>query len=64
MLKRPLIYLKNFDWILFAAVMLLICFGLIEIYSIALGQNALDLVNFKKQILFITIGLILPRTII
>ncbi|MEA3450055.1 MAG: rod shape-determining protein RodA [Patescibacteria group bacterium] len=59
MIKRPLVFVKNFDWILFAAVMLLICFGLIEIYSIALGQNALDLINFKKQILFVTIGLIM-----
>jgi rod shape determining protein RodA len=59
MIKRSLLYLKNFDWILFSAVILLICFGLVEIYSIALGQDYLDLVNFKKQILFFVIGLIL-----
>ena len=52
-------YLKKFDWILFVAVLLLICFGLIEIYSIALSQDDLSLINFKKQIIFIVIGILL-----
>ena len=52
-------YLKNFDWVLLSAIVLLMCFGLIEIYSIALGQSSLDLLQFKKQALFIAIGLIL-----
>ena len=55
---KILVYLKNFDWLLFFAVLLLTCFGLIEIYSIALGRGAIDLLNFKKQIFFIVIGLI------
>jgi len=59
MLNKLFLYLKKFDWILFAAVLLLICFGLAEIYSIALGQRAVDLLNFKKQILFIILGLLL-----
>ena len=33
--------------------MLLICFGLIELYSIALSQGSLDLANFNKQIFFV-----------
>ena len=58
MLNKILLYLKNFDWILFSAVLLLVCFGLIEIYSIALGQDSMDLLNFKKQIFFISLGII------
>jgi len=52
MLHRLKLYLKNFDWILFAAVFLLVVFGLVEIYSVALGQGSVDLLNFRKQILF------------
>ena len=59
MFNKIILYLKNFDWILFATVLLLVCFGLVEIYSIALGQGAIDLFNFKKQILFVAAGLIL-----
>ncbi|MGE5426028.1 MAG: FtsW/RodA/SpoVE family cell cycle protein [Bacillota bacterium] len=59
MWSRIKLYLKNFDWILLAAVVLLSAFGLMEIYSVALGQGDLDLLNFYKQILFIIIGLTL-----
>jgi len=56
MLNKLIIYLKNFDWILFTAVLLLVCFGLAEIYSVALGRAQVDLLNFKKQIIFIAVG--------
>lgn len=59
MFNNFFLYLKNFDWILFSAVLLLICFGLAEIYSVALGQKDADLFNFKKQIFFVIIGLLL-----
>lgn len=59
MYNKFIIYLKNFDWILFTPVLLLVCFGLAEIYSVALGRSELDLFNFKKQIGFIVIGLAL-----
>src|SRR3989338_4757477 len=59
MFNKLIIYLKNFDWIMFTAVLLLICFGLAEIYSVALGRSQLDLLNFKKQIIFIAVGIIL-----
>ncbi|MCX6796330.1 MAG: FtsW/RodA/SpoVE family cell cycle protein, partial [Candidatus Falkowbacteria bacterium] len=52
-------YFKKIYWILLAAVFLLISFGLLELYSIALSQNNLDLLNFKKQLLFVSIGIIL-----
>jgi len=58
-MNKLLIYLKNFDWILFTSVLLLICFGLAEIYSVALGRSQLDLLNFQKQIIFIILGIAL-----
>lgn len=54
---RLKIYFKNFDWLILAAVLLLAVFGLIEIYSVALGQEAVDFLNFRKQALFILVGL-------
>lgn len=39
--------------------MLLVCFGLAEIYSVALGRGGENLFNFQKQIFFIVAGLIL-----
>ncbi|MCX6795123.1 MAG: rod shape-determining protein RodA [Candidatus Falkowbacteria bacterium] len=57
MLDHLKAYLKNFDWLIFLPVFFLAIFGLVEIYSVALGQEMVDLLNFKKQILFILIGL-------
>jgi rod shape determining protein RodA len=59
MFGKLTIYFKHFDWVLFASVLLLVCIGLAEIYSIALGQSALDLLNFRKQIGFVGLGIIL-----
>lgn len=55
-MRRIFYYLRQMDWIMIAAVTLLICFGLAEIYSVALGRGGADLINFKKQLLFIGIG--------
>ena len=52
-------YLKNFDWIIFSAVILLSAFGLMEVYSVALGLGSHDLVNFYKQAFFIGLGIVL-----
>jgi rod shape determining protein RodA len=57
-MNKLIIYLKNFDWVLFFAVIMLVCFGLVEIYSIALGRGSIDLLNFKKQLLFFGLGII------
>lgn len=56
MINKVSTYLKNFDWILFTSVLLLIFFGLAEIYSVALGRDS-DLTNFKKQVLFVVLGI-------
>lgn len=53
------LYLKNFDWLIFSAILLLVSFGLIEIYSVALGQGSGDLLNFKKQLFFAGVGFLL-----
>ena len=44
-MNKLIIYLKNFDWVLFGAVLLLVCFGLVEIYSIALGRGTICLIS-------------------
>lgn len=56
---RIVIYLKNFDWVLFASVLLLILFSLVEIYSIALSQEDQNFLNFNKQLIFILAGLLI-----
>jgi rod shape determining protein RodA len=59
MLSRIRLYLKNFDWLIFIAVVLLIAFSLVEIYSVALGQEKVNLLNFQKQIIFFGLGIVL-----
>lgn len=59
MLNKIITHFKHFDWILFIPILLLLCFGLIEIYSVALGQETVSLLNFKKQIYFICFGILL-----
>jgi len=49
--------LKDFDWILFGAIFLLICFGLAALYSIAISSETPNFLNFKKQLIFSLIGL-------
>ena len=58
-MRKVLLYLKNFDWILFSSVFLLVIYGLVEIYSVSLSQGDQSLANFKKQLLFAGIGLVL-----
>lgn len=59
MFNRLKLYLKHFDWIILAVVLLLVAFGLVEIYSVALGQGSFNLLNFKKQIFFALFGFVL-----
>lgn len=57
--NKIFLYLKNYDWILFFSVIILISIGLAEIYSVALGREGADFLNFKKQIFFIAAGIVL-----
>ncbi len=59
MFSRLIVYLKRYDWILFFTVLLLVSIGLAEIYSVALGRDEGNFLNFKKQIFFVIFGLIL-----
>ncbi len=59
MFTRFFSYLKKYDWILFFTVLLLVSIGLAEIYSVALGREEGDFLNFKKQLFFVGVGLIL-----
>lgn len=59
MYYRLKLYFKNFDWVIFSAVILLSAFGLMEVYSVALGLGSRDLVNFYKQAFFVGFGVVL-----
>ncbi|MFA5029461.1 MAG: rod shape-determining protein RodA [Patescibacteria group bacterium] len=52
-------HLKKNDWALLAAVFLLIAFGLSAIYSVALGQGLGEFINFKKQLVWLVVGVFL-----
>jgi rod shape determining protein RodA len=49
--------LKQLDWILIAAAVLLIAVGLLSIYSSSVGKG--DFSNFNKQLVFFAIGILL-----
>lgn len=50
-------HLKKMDWILIAAALLLVGIGLLSIYSSSFSRG--DFSNFKKQIIFLGIGVFL-----
>jgi len=56
-MKSLIIHLKKLDWILITIVFLLVCFGLVSIYSSSIGRD--DFLNFKKQVIFFGIGFFL-----
>jgi rod shape determining protein RodA len=58
MLSKYLLFLKRFDWVLLGAVFLLLVLSLVLLYSVALSRATPDFLNFKKQIVFIVIGLV------
>jgi rod shape determining protein RodA len=47
---------RKIDWSLFVAIILLSAFGLAAIYSVALGQGLNEFLNFKKQLIWLLIG--------
>ena len=56
-MKSFLFNFKKIDWILVGAALLLTSFGLLFLYYY--GNNQESLANFKKQIFFLMIGLVL-----
>ena len=59
MFLRLFNHFKRFDWVVFGSVILLVAFGLAVIYSVALGSGEASLLNFKKQLIFAAVGIIL-----
>ncbi|MGC9048900.1 MAG: FtsW/RodA/SpoVE family cell cycle protein [Patescibacteria group bacterium] len=57
--KLKFFKLSKFDWSLLAPVFLLVIFGLIIQYGLALGTAQIDLSFFNKQLIFALIGFIL-----
>ena len=56
-MNRFFVFLKGFDWILFFSIGLLSVIGIVEIYSVALGQASDEsMLNFKKQMIFFGLG--------
>lgn len=53
------IYVKKFDWILLVVTLLLLAFGLISLYSIALSRDTGDFFYFNKQFLSALLGLMI-----
>lgn len=51
--------LKKLDWVLIAAVLLLVVFGLVTIYSIGINSEVPSTADFTKQAIAAGIGLIL-----
>jgi len=49
-------YFRKLDWFLIVLSILLVSFGLLSIYSSSSGRG--DFLNFKKQIIFFAIGLL------
>ena len=49
---------KRFDWILAGAVTLLLVLSSVILYSISLSKAVPDFLNFKKQLIFIVVGLV------
>ncbi len=58
MMDRLRLYLKHVDWILFFVVILLAVFGLLEVYSVALGVGGDAMKNFYKQLMFVGLGVV------
>lgn len=55
-IKKFFSYLKYFDWYLFFSVIFLIIMGLAAIYSIALSKENPDFYFFKRQLIFVGLG--------
>jgi rod shape determining protein RodA len=58
-LNRVQDHVRKFDWVLFAAVVLLIALGVAAIYSVGLSSEEPDFSNVRKQVIFGAIGLVL-----
>ena len=56
-MRSFILHVRQLDWSLIVASVLLVGIGLVSIYSSSLGRD--DFLNFKKQIVFFGIGVVL-----
>ncbi len=56
-MRRLLLTLRSFDWILFSLAALLIAFGLVLLYSLTLNVEKPDIATFRQQLLFAGLGI-------
>lgn len=57
-MRRVLLILRSFDWVLFAVVALLIAFSIVMLYSLTLNVDKPDFATFHQQLLYAGIGLL------
>lgn len=58
MIKKLNFSVRNFDWWLFAFILILVIFGILIIYSVGMNSETAGLTRFYKQIIFAVVGLI------
>lgn len=56
-MKEIILHFKKLDWVLIISAFLLVAMGLLSIYSSSIGRG--DFLNFKKQIIFFAVGIII-----
>jgi len=59
MFRKFFQYIQKSDWTLSVVVLFLILYGLAAIYSIEAAAEDPDFLNFKKQLVFVLIGIVL-----
>lgn len=59
MLQRTVQAFRKFDWLMFGSAVLLACLGLLALYGMGLGPTESDFFNFKKQLVFFFIGIVI-----
>lgn len=62
-MRRILLILRSFDWVLFAVVALLIAFSLVMLYSLTLNVDKPDFATFHQQLLYTGVGLLVALAI-
>ncbi len=60
-MKNLWLYFKKLDWFLIVIVLLLVGMGILSIYSSSISRK--DFLNFKKQLIFLGVGLFLMFTL-
>lgn len=57
--RRVFATLSGFDWVLLAATLLLVLFGIAAIYSLTINTDTPDFAKFARQLIALSIGLLL-----